>query len=96
MKSLLLLLPLALFAAACSTGADRPDTVVGVIVRCDATRVASQPGDHSIPISLTGDECDGPAAHNRRKVVTVRTGNGSTYTAEVPADTPVTMGQRWP
>lgn len=88
MKSILGLITVAGLVFACENS-PRPDQVVGVLVRCEA-------GTLEYPAQMNGDECDVPNRRNVRKVITVRTHDGRTYTAEVSVQTSVTIGQTWP
>lgn len=76
----------ALFLIAC--GGNDPDRVVGVLIRCDANGT-------TVRVDMSGPDCTGNV-RNIRQVLTVRTSDGKTYTAEVPISPTIQLGQQWP
>lgn len=95
---------MAVLVTSCGGGSKsaEPDKVVGVLLKCTRPVVPAQ--------ELSSDMCqrvlnaakqDGTfngsvSRFNIRYVVTVRTSTGGGYSLEVPATTPVTVGQVWP
>lgn len=84
-----------LLGAAC--GGSDPDTVVGVVTKCDTQRHTLTSGDVSNTYGPeTGAGCYAPGIKNARKEVTVKTAEGKTYTAEVGFAETVNLGDPWP
>jgi hypothetical protein len=85
------------FAAAC--GGSQPDRVVGVVLKCSGP-FAGGTGEFS------GEECNSKVATgtragqydhgNRRLVITMKPASGASYTAELPPDANVAVGNKWP
>lgn len=86
------LLLLAPVLVACSQSSH--DTVVGVLLECKfRPSPTGQFQDASGGICSVKDVQYAFGAFQR---VTVKTGDGKTYTADVDADTKVKIGDRWP
>jgi hypothetical protein len=94
-----------LIDAAINRGGDEPDTVVAVLLKCErpATSQTAGPirraGDPIVAVpaqALSGKDCVEKGVQNVRLELTVRTPGGATYTADVPPDTRVSTGDRWP
>ena len=95
----LVLAAVSVLAVAC--GGDAPDIVVAVVARCDMVN-----RDTYAITAVTGPTCDldvrmlalrySSQAISSRYLVTVKTGAGATFTAEVPKTQPVSLGDHWP
>lgn len=71
------------------------DTVVGVVPVC--TEIVRSTNGPATSHELTGDVCREEAFESGASLqLTVRTAKGTTYTAKVPLNTQINIGQRWP
>jgi hypothetical protein len=95
----------AVLSAGCGIAAFEPphDRVTRVERRCESRYVREDTATpETIVRQIENNECEkqkyggGYLYENRRLVVTVRTVDGQVFTAELPPDTRVTVGDRWP
>lgn len=94
-RSALALVVLAAFFAGC--GGDDGDTVVGVILKCDARTFVGGSVEYEFR-EESGKNCEGTSSvrrQNYRQEVTVKSAS-KTYLVTVPRDATVTLGQSWP
>jgi hypothetical protein len=83
---------LAVVAAVSCSSPATPDTVVAVTPRCSV--LVPKFGETEGQIK-TGPECD-RLTHITAQLVTVKTHDGATYTAEVAPNMSVSVGSVWP
>lgn len=93
----------ALVLGAC--GSKEPDQVVGVVLKCTIpSRItsptgigaSSQPGKVLAAQEQSGEACKATGTINRRQVITVKPAQGAVYTAELPPEAVVKVGDPWP
>ena len=89
-------LAVAMFTAT-ACGDSESDKVVGVVLKCDRATTRTSEPDCNEKFSGLGPKFDGRYKWgNRRLDVTVRSPDGKTYSVELPPESTVRVGDKWP
>ena len=95
MKLLCLLAFVAATAISCG-GSSKPDRVVGVVLKCTSAGNFELSEEECNNKYASGSQAGQYTRFNRRLVITVKPASGAAYIAELPPDTAVAVGDRWP